>query len=221
MRRHFFRRSSVIRVIRSKEVSESLQPSLNSDELETLVSAVRQGETEKYEPIVRAFQQPIFRYCYRLFANRQDAEDAVQDILVKAYRSLGQYRRADNFQAWLYRIAYRHCLNVLRRRRIHRQVMKMLRPETVTAGPEQELDDRLYHPSLARALAELSPRERSLLILRAFEEKSFAELGHIMQTSPNALVKRMQRIKQKVRTSMKSKEDMPWNDSKHPMNTEV
>jgi len=202
-------------------VSKSLQPTLHTDELEIWIDAVRQGETEKYELIVRAFQQPIFRYCYRLFANRQDAEDAVQDILVKAYQSLGQYRSTGSFQAWLYRIAYRHCLNVLRRRRIHRQVMRIFRPETVAASPEQELDDRLYHPSLAKALSELTPEERSLLVLRAFEEKSFAEIGAILQTSPNALVKRLQRIKKKVQKSMNIKEDMPWKDSKLPMNTKI
>ncbi len=79
-----------------------MQPTLPTDELEIWIDAVRQGETEKYELIVRAFQQPIFRYCYRLFANRQDAEDAVQDILVKAFQSLDQYRSTGSFQAWLY-----------------------------------------------------------------------------------------------------------------------
>jgi len=202
-------------------VFPSPHPSMNAQELEMLVAAVKQGDTEKYELIVRAFQQPIFRYCYRLFANRQDAEDAVQDILVKAYQSLRQYGRGENFSAWLYRMAHRHCLNVLRRRRLHSKVMRFFRPETTSAGPEQELDDRLYPPSLESALALLSPQERSLLVMRAFEEKSYAEMGEILQISPNALVKRMQRIKQKVQLSMNAEEEIEWNDSKLTVETKV
>ncbi len=194
---------------------------MDSEELETLVGSIQQGNTNEYEAIVRIFQQPIFRYCYRMLNNRQDAEDAVQDILVKAYQSLHQYKRADRFSAWLYRIAYHHCLNLVRRRRIHHKVMTIVRPETTATSPEQKLDNALYKPSLEAALSRLSLEERNLLILRVFEEKTFAEIGTILKVSPNALVKRMKRIQQKVRKSMKSKEEIVWNEPELPMNTKI
>lgn len=199
----------------------SRQDEMDPQELEALVRSIQKGDANQYTRIVKAFQQPIFRYCYRLLANRQDAEDAVQDILVKAYQSLYQYKRSDHFSAWLYRIAYNHCMNLLRKRRIHNQVMRIFRPETVSASPEHELDSLLYKPSLATALSQLTLEERNLLILRVFEEKTYAEIGEILKTSPNALVKRMIRIKKKVRKSMKTKEESLWNEPNITMNTKI
>ena len=66
-----------------------------TEDLENLVTRIQQGDTHEYATIVRTFQQPIFRYCYRMLDNKQDAEDAVQDIFIKAYRSLHQFKQAD------------------------------------------------------------------------------------------------------------------------------
>lgn len=199
----------------------SPQDSLDIKELEVLVTTIQKGNTEQYALIVKEFQQPIFRYCYRLLANHQDAEDAVQDILVKGYQSLHQYMRSSHFTAWLYRIAYNHCLNLLRKRRVHDHVMRLIRPVTALVSIEVELDTRLYKPSLAVALSQLSLEERNMLILRVYEEKTYAEMSEILKISPNALAKRMNRIKQKVQKVMKSEEEIIWNEQKLPMNTKI
>lgn len=199
----------------------SAQDSLDPQELELLIITIQRGNSRQYSLIVKAFQQPIYRYCYRLLANKQDAEDAVQDILVKAYQSLHQYKRAEHFSAWLYRIAYHYCLNLLRKRRVHKQVMRIIRLETLSASPEQELDNRLYKPSLAAALSQLSLEERNMLILRVFEEQTFAEMSEILKIKPNALIKRMKRIKQKVQKAMKSEEEIDWREQRLPMNTKI
>ncbi|GGF65379.1 RNA polymerase sigma factor [Paenibacillus albidus] len=193
----------------------------DNKELEEWIADIQQGDTGRYALIVAAFQQPMYRYCCRLLANRQDAEDAVQDVLVKAYQSIHRYKPTVHFSAWLYRIAYNHCLNLLRRRRLHRQVMRIFRPETVAASPEQELDALLYKPSLAAALSRLSLEERNLLILRVFEEKSYEELSEILKITPNALNKRMARIKKKVKLVMESEEEEQWNEPQSAMNTKI
>jgi RNA polymerase sigma factor (sigma-70 family) len=190
-------------------------------ELEELIVRIQKGDTEKYALIVKAFQQSIYRYCYRMLENTQDAEDAVQDILVKGYQSIHRYTPKVNFSAWLYRIAYNHCLNLLRRRRLHKQVMRIFRPEFIAASPEQELDARLYNPSLSVALSRLSLEERNMLILRVFEEKTYAEISDILGVSPNALTKRMNRIKLKVQEAMKSEEEITWDEPGSAMNTKI
>ncbi len=214
-------RSSVIEVIKVKEVLLSQQDSLDPKELEELIDSIQKGNTDRYALIVRAFQTPIYRYCYRLLENKQDAEDAVQDILVKGYQSILQYKSQMHFSAWLYRIAYHHCLNLLRRRRLQKRVMSIFKPEFMSASPEQELDDRLFNPSLSAALAQLSLEERNMLILRVFEEKTYAEISEILGVSPNALTKRMNRIKQKVQEGMNLEEEITWNEPQSAMNTKI
>ena len=192
-----------------------------TEDLENLVTRIQQGDTHEYATIVRTFQQPIFRYCYRMLDNKQDAEDAVQDIFIKAYRSLHQFKQADNFSAWLYRIAYHYCLNLLRKHRTRRRLLTLLSSGSPATSSEQALDNVLYKPILAEALARLSIQERNLLFLRVYEEKSFAEIGDILKVSPNALVKRMQRIQHKLQKLMESKEEFIWNETPSGINTRI
>ncbi|WP_379163479.1 RNA polymerase sigma factor [Paenibacillus sp. sgz5001063] len=216
-----FQMAGCYRDIQLEEVLTTPDDVMDPRGLEQLIFRIQRGNSEQYALIVRAFQQPIYGYCCRLLGNRQDAEDAVQEILVKAYQAIHQYKPTVQFSAWLYRIAYNHCLNLLRRRRLHRQVMQIFRPETVVGSPEQELDDRLYKPSLAAALAKLSLEERNLLILRVFEEKSYAEMSEILKISPNALNKRMNRIKKKVKQVMEVEEEKLWDEPQSAMNTKI
>lgn len=193
----------------------------DKEQVEAVVAQVQQGNREIYAWIVGQFQQPLYRYCCRMLANRQDAEDAVQDILVKAYQSIGRYRQEVSFSAWLYRIAGNHCLNLLRRRRMQERILRLFRPETVSIGAEQQMEARIFSPGLGAALALLTPEERNLLVLRVFEELTFQEMGQILGSSPNALHKRMERIKRKVRNTMKTEEEISWNDPESIAGTKI
>ncbi|WP_249901695.1 sigma-70 family RNA polymerase sigma factor [Paenibacillus sp. PK3_47] len=186
-----------------------------------MILSVQNGDTGQFAFIAESFQQPVYRYCCRLLGNRQDAEDAVQDILVKAYQSLGQYKPDAGFSAWLYKIACNHCLNLLRRRRLQRHVMRIFRPETLAASAEQTLEERLYSPSLELALDKLTLEERNILVLRVFEELTFLEMSQILNISPNALHKRMERIKRKVRETIMSEEGISWNEPESIMSTKI
>jgi RNA polymerase sigma-70 factor (ECF subfamily) len=190
-------------------------------QVEAAIIRVQAGERERFSYIVNVYQQPMYRYCCRMLGNRQDAEDAVQDVLVKAYQSIRGYKPTVSFTAWLYRIACNHCLNLLRRRRIQGHFLRLFRPETAVAGPEQKLEECLYSPALAAALERLSPEERNLLVLRVFEEQTFPEISAILNISPNALHKRMERIKRKVRETMQTEEGITWNEQESAVSTKI
>ncbi|MNW29119.1 ECF RNA polymerase sigma factor SigW [compost metagenome] len=174
--------------------------------IEEIVARVQRGESEQFAHIVDIYQQQLFRYCCRLLGNQQDAEDAVQDIMVKAYQSIRRYKATVSFSAWLYRIAGNHCLNLLRRRRVYSQVLQFFRAEPATAGPEEELASQWYSYPLEKALAQLTLQERNILVLRALEQRSYEEMSEILNVSANALAKRMRKIKLKVRTAMEAEE---------------
>jgi RNA polymerase sigma factor (sigma-70 family) len=191
-------------------------------QVEAVIIRVQQGEQESFAFIVDAFQQPVYRYCCRMLGNRQDAEDAVQDVLVKAYQSISGYKPTVSFSAWLYRIAGNHCLNLLRRRRMQGHFLRVFRPDTAAAaGPEQTMEERLYSPALEAALGRLSLEERNLLVLRVFEEQTFLEISAILNITPNALHKRMERIKRKVRETMQAEEGISWNGQESAMSTKI
>ncbi|MUG21501.1 sigma-70 family RNA polymerase sigma factor [Paenibacillus macerans] len=197
----------------SKTLQEPKPPESLRDpgQIEDIVQRIQQGEREEFALIVQAFQQPIFRYCCRLLGNRQDAEDAVQDVLFKAYKSIGRYKPAASFSSWLYRIACNHCLNLLRRRRLQSRIMRIFKPETAAGSPEQKMEESLYSETLQAALMKLSLEERNMLVLRVFEQLSYQEMSEILQVSPNALNKRMKKTMNKMKACIEHKEEMECN----------
>lgn len=182
--------------------------------VEAMVAQVQAGETAAYAGIVRHFQQSIYRYCLRLLANRQDAEDAAQEIFLKAYASIHSYKAGTSFSSWLYKVAYHYSLNLLRQRRSrHHLLWRLFRPEESAESAEQAMEKRLFSPELSQALAALKAEERSLLILRVFEERTLEELSEITGSSAEALKKKISRIKARLKRKMtiSQEDEAKWN----------
>lgn len=192
--------------------------------IEALVARVQQGDKESFAPIVDQFQQQIFRYCCRLLGNHCDAEDAVQDVFVKAYRAIHSYKPTVNFSAWLYRIAMNHCYNLLRRERLHRKWLGHFKPILTAASAEQEIEGRLYSYPVERALKQLSLEERNMVVLRVMEQRSFTEMSEILGLSSNALHKRMKRIQRKLQTAIsadKEEEEIACCETETALNSKI
>lgn len=175
---------------------------MNVSPIEEMIRAVRQGDIDRYAEIVRRYQQEIFIYCCHLLMHREEAEDAAQDVFLKAFEKIHLYTYDRSFSAWLYKIAYNHCLNLLRQRKRNRLLQWFARRK----AEESREDDRLSavegvnEPLLSRSLMRMTPAERSLIILRILHEKSYEEIGIVLDGSPAALRKKFERAKNKLRT---------------------
>lgn len=83
------------------------------------------------------------------------------------------------------------------------------------------MEKRLYSYPLEKALAELTPEERNILVLRVLEQRSFAEMSEILHISANALTKRMTTIKRKVQAAMAAEEEMTCQEPNSVMSTKI
>lgn len=183
--------------------------------IEDWIAAVQAGDMESYQHVVRAFQQPIFIYCYRLLGNEHEAEDAAQEVLVRAYTSIAQYKPAVSYSSWLYRIAHNYCMNILRRKRLSLKFQWLTRRDEITESPEQLYERNIFSEPMEAAIKSLSLEEKSLLILHVFEERSYVEISEIVGKSHEAVKKRLGRIKEKVRRQiLKHEGEARWNDNK-------
>ncbi|WP_225999788.1 RNA polymerase sigma factor [Paenibacillus sp. BJ-4] len=182
------------------------------EEIEFRIKRVQAGEVQDYAFIVKKYQHQILVYCWRLLGNEQEAEDAVQDILVKSFEKINMYKPTVSFSSWLYKIAYYHCLNLIRRKKLHQTLKLGLFTHNMTAtdSAAQIIESQLFSEPLSRALNKLTAEERSLLVLRIFEEKSFGEIGEIMNKSQEAVKKKYSRTKIKLKkmiSPMKEEEE--------------
>ena len=138
--------------------------------------------------MVDAYQGPLLRYAARLLGNASVAEDVVQRTFIKCAASWkGSLAPSDELSAWLYRVAHNEALDVVRRERrrglLHRRKADEdhhagtdIQPPP-TPGGDSVPDDALY---AAEALRRLSDRDRLIVTLKVYEEKSYREIADIM-----------------------------------------
>ncbi|HEV2045010.1 MAG TPA: sigma-70 family RNA polymerase sigma factor [Chthoniobacterales bacterium] len=140
------------------------------------------GDRDAFEMIIRTNSRALFAIAYGILQNREEAEDAVQDALVKAWKSRWRVRDPEKFPAWLSMIARHRARDVFRKRRtvpLSEKMIEQIEPETAdTSGLDRQL-----HSALA-ALPEL---HRSALALRYFEELDYQSIEKLLGLSNGAL----------------------------------
>ncbi|CAM3252966.1 RNA polymerase sigma factor [Paenibacillus lupini] len=170
---------------------ESIQREF-AERIEEWVEEVQKGESEQYRAIVLHFQRRIHLYCFHMLGNPSEAEDAVQEVFLKAYTSIATYKPIISFSAWLYRIAHNHCLNLIKQRKKRLQLYNIIvrlqvhEPASHAANLVEEL------------LESLSVHDRQLVILKVIEERSFAEISEITGDKEATLRKQFERLRKKI-----------------------
>ena len=147
--------------------------------------AAIQGDREAFEMIIRTHSRTLFAIAYGILQDRGEAEDVVQDSLVKAWKTRWRVRDPEKFPAWLAMIARHRARDVFRRRR------NVPLSDETAASLEQPSEPGANDPSLDRhlhsALAALPELHRSALMLRYFEDMDYQSIERLLGLSNGAL----------------------------------
>ncbi|MCF8239383.1 MAG: RNA polymerase sigma factor [Saprospiraceae bacterium] len=156
--------------------------------------AAAQGDLVAYGHLVRLHQDMVFSLSLTLLKNRQDAEDLSQDVLVKVFRMLPQYRSEAPLKAWVYRITYHEGLNRLKKVRRERATLEVddqtYYDHSVSAGILCVLDANDKRTLLRHALDQLSTQDQILVQAYYFKDMSVREISQMMRmTESNIKIK--------------------------------
>lgn len=176
-------------------------------EIDRIVREVKDGDIERYGELVEAFQQQIYKYCFHMMGQVQEAEDIAQDVLVKGYERLAHYREGTSFSAWLYTIAYRECLNKLKRARTYGLLLRLISRSTPVAWTDRTTAGPVYNEALREALLRLSPKDRHIIVLRIAEDYRFEDIAKQLDMSYAAVRKRYERAKKQLKQWIVQKEE--------------
>jgi RNA polymerase sigma-70 factor, ECF subfamily len=157
---------------------------MDANEREVYQAAIH-GDREAFEMIIRTQSRPLFAIAYGILQNREEAEDAVQDALVKAWKSRWRVRDPEKFPAWLCMIARHRARDVFRRRRPVSSNLEghaLSCPTNPSTDATIELDRQLHS-----ALASLPELQREALSLRYFEEMDYATIENRLGLSNGSL----------------------------------
>ncbi|MCM3127812.1 sigma-70 family RNA polymerase sigma factor [Paenibacillus sp. MER 78] len=131
--------------------------------------------------------------------SEQDAEDAIQEIFLKTYKAIPSYTPKISFNSWIYKIAYNHCMNILRKRKLNSKLDSILKLDSSNKYLEN-FDTGVFSPHLEEIFFKvLRDEERNLMILHVFHEKNYQEIAEIIGKSPEAIRKKISRIKEKIK----------------------
>ena len=179
-----------------------------------LISALQAGDPLAYEQLIERFQTPVYNLAYRLLNDQADAGDVVQEVFLKIFRNVGNFRGDSSLRTWVYRIAVNESHN--RRRwlfRHRRGETGMLDTYDDADSREKPLMDSGETPFdftmnreaqvlLEEALAEINPVFRTALVLREVEDMTYEEIADILQVSIGTVKSRIVRGREALRRNL-------------------
>lgn len=168
-----------------------------------LLERAQQGDHQAFAQIVQSYQRPVYNLCYRMLGNPEEAEDATQETFIRAYTSLDKYDPDRKFINWVLTIASNHCVDRLRKRRIHTTsieddpyVERIPMPESV--NPHQVAEKRERADEIQYWIDQLPPDYRTPLVLLYWYGYSYEEIAETMGLSVPAVKSRLHRARKRI-----------------------
>lgn len=171
---------------------------------ELILHRARNGDTAAFEQLITPYEQLVWRVCWHYTHHMEDARDCAQEAMLKAWRSLPQYRQDCSLETWLYRIACSCCLDHLRKskRRAAESTDALaesgFEPADPTPQPDETAIRRDEKAQLRQALDQLPADMRTALILSAVEGCRYEEIAQITGVAAGTVKSRINRARQKL-----------------------
>ena len=181
-----------------------LQPGLTDTEL---ISKILQGEQSFFAQLVERYQNYVFTLVLRFTDSREDAEEISQDIFVKAYRSLADFRGESKFSTWLYTIVRTSCITFLRKKKLDITSIDnertFLQLENRESGfTANSIEQKSRHAMVNEAIRLLSPDDAQLITLFYKGEQSLEEIGKVMGLEANTVKVKLHRARHRLKEKM-------------------
>lgn len=180
---------------------------LTRDEESRVIRAVLEGDADRFEELVRAYEKGIYNLCLRMLGDEQDALDAAQEAFFKAYRSLSGFRGESRFSTWLYRLAGNVCLDMLRKRP-NTPTVSMDDDDTPlfladsSPSPQELLERSEIRRSVDAALGTLPPEFRQAVVLRDVNGLSYEEIAEVTGLEAGTVKSRIFRARRKLAAAL-------------------
>jgi RNA polymerase sigma-70 factor (ECF subfamily) len=175
------------------------------------VASARTGDAEAFRVLVERHSRALFGLAYRMTGNQSDAEDVVQESLLRAWRQLDKFDQRSSFASWVYRIAVNCSLDLTRSRQRRSEVPRPADREmedpvdalpALGPAPDRIAMSGEFRDLVAAAMNRLSGAERSAFVLRHFEGMRIEEVSRALGCQPGAAKHSVFRAVQKLRRAL-------------------
>lgn len=171
------------------------------DDKHILVWAKR-GELDAFEELVRRYEKRVYAVALRSSGSPEDAADIVQEVFLRAWRSIESFRGDSGFSTWLFRITMNMCVDFARHKHSQPQTQSIVDEEEnerqvpdTAPTPEEHLENRELGRELAAALDEISEEHRRIVLLRDVSGMSYTEIADVLEISEGTVKSRLSRAR--------------------------
>lgn len=186
---------------------------------DNLMARCKNGDMSAFDLIVQRHKVPLFNFIYRFLYNRDSAEDLAQEVFIRIYKNIKNYRSdMAGFRTWMYRIATNLCKNEIRNRNRRSKVLldspigkneddePLENIQDPSPGPDILLEKKELYESLTLAISHLPEKFRTVLILRDIEGMSYDEIASIIGKPGGTVKSRLNRARLMLKDRLKIKD---------------
>ena len=172
-----------------------------------IISLVLKGDHNAYALLVERYKSYVFTLTLRFIKSREDAEEVSQDIFVKAYRSLADFKGTAKFSTWLYTIVNTTCITFLRKKRLDVKSLDDERTFEVADNQDSglranQVEQKSRLNMVNQAIALLSPDDAEIITLFYKNEQSLEEISQILGVEANTAKVRLHRARTRLKEKM-------------------
>jgi RNA polymerase sigma-70 factor (ECF subfamily) len=174
-----------------------------------IIKQVLGGDHQAFAALVNRYQNYVYTLVLRMVKSREDAEEVAQDVFVKAFRSLKDFRGESKFSTWLYTIANTSSITFLRKKKLDVQSLDNENTfdlaDSVDSGFRANLVEQKSKQAMVNsAIAMLSPEDAEVITLFYKNEQSLQEIAQILKLEPNTVKVRLHRARTRLKEKMET-----------------
>lgn len=186
---------------------------LADKKINLLIKKALSGEENAYDALLKRYQKGIYNMIYQMIRNREETEDLVQETFIKAFHSLDSYNDQFAFSTWLYKIAFNHCIDSIRKKKLKTlsldkpvllkegKVAHQIRDDS--HGPESDYIYQEKRKLIQETIESLPERYREAIVLRHREERSYEEISEILQIPLGTVKARIFRAREMLKKKLR------------------
>lgn len=170
---------------------ESREPTRTAEEESLLVRRIQVGDREAFKDLVRSCQHRVFQLAFAFFGNREDAMDIVQETFLRLHQKIGSYKEGFSLQGWVMQIAKNLCVDYFRKHyRRRRELEAGVSLDDLQVASEESASARKasdLKELLSRSIHLLADKQRTIFIMRHFNELQVEEIARMLNISPGTV----------------------------------
>jgi RNA polymerase sigma-70 factor (ECF subfamily) len=180
---------------------------------QVLVDRISSGDNTAFQEFVERYKKKIYYIAYDITGDHNDAEDVSQEVFIKVFRSLRTFRRNAKISSWLYQISVNASIDLLRKKssKPEKSLDDLERADiqenfpgggTRAQNPERSAESFLIQKHISQALQKVSPKERSVFVMRHYNELKIREIAEILKVSQGTVKALFYRATRKLRKEL-------------------